>query len=69
VAAAKGNNLIPAREDDLSPKKRTCLNENNSERASRDMELVHIMENQKYNTQREVAVCRLTTAKMSLPLP
>jgi pseudo-response regulator 5 len=69
VAAAKGNNLILAREDDLSPNKRTCLNENNSERASRDMELVHIMENQKYNTQREVAVCRLTAAKMPLPLP
>ncbi|ONM56742.1 Two-component response regulator-like APRR9 [Zea mays] len=58
----EGNNLIPAREDDLSPKKRTCLNENNSERASRDMELVHIMENQqKYNTQWEVDTMRTTS--------
>lgn len=62
MAAAKGNNLIPTREDDLSPKKRTCLNDNNSERASKDMELVHIMDNQqKHNTQREVDTMRTTS--------
>ncbi|KAF8644824.1 hypothetical protein HU200_066323 [Digitaria exilis] len=48
VAAA--NNLIPTREDDLSPKKKTCLN--NSDKASRDIELVHIIDNQqKHNMQ------------------
>ena len=62
MAAAKGNNLIPTREGDLSPKKRTCLNDNNSERASKDMELVHIMDNQqKHNTQREVDTMRTTS--------
>nr|ACG43211.1 two-component response regulator-like PRR95 [Zea mays] len=58
----KGNNLIPTREDDLSPKKRTCLNDNNSERTSRDMELVHIMDNQqKHDTQRDVDTMRTTS--------
>jgi len=62
VAAAKGNNLIPTREGDLSPKKRTCLNDNNSERASKDMELVHIMDNQqKHSIQREVDTMRTTS--------
>ena len=62
MAAAKGNNLIPTREGDLSPKKRTCLNDNNSERASKDMELVHIMDNQqKHSIQREVDTMRTTS--------
>ncbi|CAD6218410.1 unnamed protein product [Miscanthus lutarioriparius] len=62
IRTAKGNNLIPTREDDLSPNKRTCLNDNNSERASKDMELVHIMDNQqKHNTQREVDTMRTTS--------
>jgi pseudo-response regulator 5 len=62
VSAAKGNNLIPTREDDLLPKKRTCLNDNNSERTSRDMELVHIMDNQqKHDTQRDVDTMRTTS--------
>nr|CAB3454045.1 unnamed protein product [Digitaria exilis] len=47
------NNLIPTREDDLSPKKKTCLN--NFDKASRDIELVHIIDNQqKHNMQMEV---------------
>ncbi|OEL19975.1 Two-component response regulator-like PRR95 [Dichanthelium oligosanthes] len=55
VAAAKDNNLVPTREDDLS----TCLNNNNSEKASRDIELVHIIDNQhKHNMQREVDTMR-----------
>ncbi|CAD6224099.1 unnamed protein product [Miscanthus lutarioriparius] len=62
IRTAKGNNLIPTREGDLSPKKRTCLNDNNSERASKDMELVHIMDNQqKHSIQREVDTMRTTS--------
>ncbi|KAF8700985.1 hypothetical protein HU200_033876 [Digitaria exilis] len=50
---AAANNLIPTREDDLSPKKKTCLN--NFDKASRDIELVHIIDNQqKHNMQMEV---------------
>lgn len=61
MAAAKGNNLITEREDDLLPKKRT-LNDNNSEKASRDTVLVHVMDNQqKHNTQREVDSLRTTS--------
>ncbi|WVZ65669.1 hypothetical protein U9M48_014992 [Paspalum notatum var. saurae] len=51
----KDDNLVPTRDDDLSPKKRACLNDDNSEKASRDIELVHIIDNQqKHNMQREV---------------
>ncbi|KAL6655175.1 hypothetical protein ACP70R_006001 [Stipagrostis hirtigluma subsp. patula] len=60
--ASKDNNLIPTREDELSPKKRTCLNDNNSGKASRDMELLHIIDNQqKHNAQKEVDVMKTTT--------
>lgn len=53
VSAA--NNLIPTREDDLSPKKKICLHDNNPEKASRDIELVHIIDNpEKNNMQMEV---------------
>ncbi|TKW34286.1 hypothetical protein SEVIR_2G296500v4 [Setaria viridis] len=62
IRTAKDNNLIPTREDDLSPKKRKCLNDNNSEKASRDIELVHIIDNQqKNNMQREVDTMRTTS--------
>jgi pseudo-response regulator 5 len=62
VAADKGNNLIPTGEDDLLPKKRTCLNDNNSEKASRNIELVHIIDNQqKNNMQREMDTMRTTS--------
>uniref|UniRef100_A0A0A9G040 CCT domain-containing protein n=1 Tax=Arundo donax TaxID=35708 RepID=A0A0A9G040_ARUDO len=55
----KDNTLIPAREDDLSPKKRTCSNDNNSEKASREIELVHTIDNQKkHNLQREFDIMR-----------
>jgi pseudo-response regulator 5 len=56
------NNLIRTREDDLSPKKRACLNHNDSEKASRDIELVHIIDNQqKHDMQREVDTMRTTS--------
>ncbi|RLM85946.1 two-component response regulator-like PRR95 isoform X2 [Panicum miliaceum] len=58
----RSNNLIRTREDDLSPKKRACLNDNNSEKASRDIELVHIIDNQqKHDMQREVDTMRTTS--------
>ncbi|CAL5073131.1 unnamed protein product [Urochloa decumbens] len=63
IQKTKDNHLIPTREDDLSPKKRICLNDNNSERASRDIELVHIIDSQqKHNMQREVDTMRTTSA-------
>ncbi|CAL5087176.1 unnamed protein product [Urochloa decumbens] len=63
IRTTKDNHLTPAREDDLSPKKRTCLNDNNSEKASRDIELVHIIDNQqKHNMQMEVDTMRTTSA-------
>ncbi|CAL5063183.1 unnamed protein product [Urochloa decumbens] len=63
IRKTKDNHLIPTREDDLSPKKRICLNDNNSEKASRDIELVHIIDSQqKHNMQREVDTMRTTSA-------
>lgn len=51
LAASKDNSLIPAREDGSPLKKRTCSNENNLEKASRD--LVHIIDDQpKHDIQR-----------------
>lgn len=61
MAAAKANNFIPTREEDLSPNKGTSLNDNNSERTSRDWELIHIMDQQKHNTQMEVDAMRTTS--------
>ena len=59
----RSNNLIPTREDYLSPKKKACLNDNNSEKASRDIELVHIIDNQeKHNMQREEVDTMRTTS-------
>ncbi|CAN6225237.1 unnamed protein product [Urochloa humidicola] len=63
IRTAKDNHLIPTRVDDLSPRKRTCLNYNSSEKASRDTELVHVIDNQrKHNMQREVDTMRTTSA-------
>ncbi|TVU10150.1 hypothetical protein EJB05_43661, partial [Eragrostis curvula] len=43
------------REDGPSPKKRICSNDNYSEKASRDIDLVHIIDNQpKHSIQRDV---------------
>jgi len=58
----RSNNLIPTREDYLSPKKRACLNDNHFEKASRDIEVVHIIDNQqKHDMQREVDTMRTTS--------
>ncbi|KAJ1290554.1 hypothetical protein BS78_02G253000 [Paspalum vaginatum] len=58
----KDDNLVITREDDLSPKKRACLDDNTSEKASRDIELVHIIDNQqKHNMLREVDNVRTTS--------
>uniref|UniRef100_A0A0A9CVZ7 Two-component response regulator-like APRR9 n=1 Tax=Arundo donax TaxID=35708 RepID=A0A0A9CVZ7_ARUDO len=57
--APKDDTSTPTRVYDLSPKKRICLNDNNSEKASRDFELVHIIDNQKkHNMQRELDITR-----------
>ncbi|XP_062198667.1 two-component response regulator-like PRR95 [Phragmites australis] len=59
IQTSRDSNLIPTREDDLSPTKRTRLNDNNSEKASKDIELVHIIDNQqKHHTQSEVDLMR-----------
>ncbi|KAL5201452.1 hypothetical protein ABZP36_035806 [Zizania latifolia] len=59
LKAINDDNLVPRREEYASPKKRTCLNAINSERASRDIELVHIIDNQqKNNTHTEMDVMR-----------
>ncbi|KAG8050455.1 hypothetical protein GUJ93_ZPchr0009g569 [Zizania palustris] len=56
---AVNDNLVPWREEDASPRKRTCLNAINHERASRDIELVHIIDNQlRNNTHTEIDFTR-----------
>ncbi|XP_062193186.1 two-component response regulator-like PRR95 [Phragmites australis] len=71
IQTSKDNNLIPTREDDLSPKRRTCSNDHSSEKASRDIELVHITDNQqKHNIQRGVNIVRTSQGddeKCSIP--
>lgn len=58
-AASNDGNLIPWREEDASPRRMTCSNDINCEKASRDMELVHIIDNQqKNNTHMEMDVAK-----------
>ncbi|XP_052168065.1 two-component response regulator-like PRR95 [Oryza glaberrima] len=59
IHASNDGNLIPRREEDASPRRMTCSNDINCEKASRDMELVHIIDNQqKNNTHMEMDVAR-----------
>uniref|UniRef100_A0A0D3H9B3 Pseudo-response regulator n=1 Tax=Oryza barthii TaxID=65489 RepID=A0A0D3H9B3_9ORYZ len=59
IHASNDGNLIPRREEDASPRRMTCSNDINCEKASRDMELVHIIDNQqKNNTHMEMDVVR-----------
>jgi pseudo-response regulator 5 len=61
LAVSEDNSLIPIRDDGSSPKKRICLNDNNSERASRDIDQVHIIDDQpKHNVQRDVDNLRMS---------
>jgi len=55
----RNNNLIPRKEGDLSPKRWTCPNDNNSEKASREIEVVHIIDDEQTpDAQKEVDVVR-----------
>jgi pseudo-response regulator 5 len=57
----RDNNLIPRKEGN-SPRRWTCPNDNNTEKASRDIEVVHIIyDEQKPNTEREVDTVRTTS--------
>ncbi|KAL6846713.1 hypothetical protein ACP4OV_024161 [Aristida adscensionis] len=72
IQTSDDNNLIPTKEDDLSTKQRTRLNDNNAEKASMDIDLVHIIDSQqKQNTQTEVDITRTTSQgndeKFSIP--
>ncbi|KAB8111468.1 hypothetical protein EE612_049133 [Oryza sativa] len=59
IHASNDGNLIPRREEDASLRRMTCSNDINCEKASRDMELVHIIDNQqKNNTHMEMDVAR-----------
>uniref|UniRef100_A0A0E0M3T1 Pseudo-response regulator n=1 Tax=Oryza punctata TaxID=4537 RepID=A0A0E0M3T1_ORYPU len=59
IHAINDGNLIPRREEDASPRRMTCSNDINCEKASRDLELVHIIDNQqKNNTHMEMDVAR-----------
>jgi pseudo-response regulator 5 len=61
LVATGNNNLIP-RKGDVSPKRRTCPNDNNAEKASRDIEVVHIIDDEQMpDTQKEVDVVRTTS--------
>lgn len=58
----RNNNPIPRKEGDLSPKRWTCPNENNCEKASKDIEIVRIIDDeQKPDAQKEVDVVRTTS--------
>jgi pseudo-response regulator 5 len=51
----RDNNLVPRKEGDSSPKRCKRSNDNNTEKASRDIEVVHIIDDeQKHDTQEEV---------------
>ncbi|GJN34458.1 hypothetical protein PR202_gb23120 [Eleusine coracana subsp. coracana] len=69
--ASKENSLISTREDGSPPKKRICSNDNNSEKASRDIDLVHIIDDQsKHNTQGDADNMRVShqnDEKCSIP--
>jgi pseudo-response regulator 5 len=57
----RDNDLIPRKEGDLL-RRWTCPDDNNCEKASRDIEVVHIIDDeQKPNTEREVDTARTTS--------
>ncbi|XP_006660883.2 two-component response regulator-like PRR95 [Oryza brachyantha] len=59
LQAINDGNLVPRREEDASPMRMTYSNDINCEKPSRDMELVHIIDNQqKNNTHMEMDVAR-----------
>ncbi|TVU10154.1 hypothetical protein EJB05_43665 [Eragrostis curvula] len=72
IQSSKDNSLIPTREDGPSLKKRICSNDNNSEKACRDIDLVHISDNQpKHSIQRDVDNMRTsqeTDEKCAIPV-
>uniref|UniRef100_A0ACD5XZE5 Uncharacterized protein n=1 Tax=Avena sativa TaxID=4498 RepID=A0ACD5XZE5_AVESA len=60
--ATRNSNPIPRKEGDLSQKRRTWSNDNNSEKASRDIEVVHIINaEQESDAQKEGDVVRTTS--------
>ncbi|KAK3129618.1 hypothetical protein QOZ80_6BG0482420 [Eleusine coracana subsp. coracana] len=71
IQPSKENSLISTREDGSPPKKRICSNDNNSEKASRDIDLVHIIDDQsKHNTQGDADNMRVShqnDEKCSIP--
>jgi pseudo-response regulator 5 len=71
LAASKDSSLIPTIEDGSSPKKWICLNDNNSEKASRDIDLVHIIDDQpKHSIQSDAGNMRTSQEngeKCSIP--
>ncbi|XP_010238422.1 two-component response regulator-like PRR95 isoform X2 [Brachypodium distachyon] len=57
----RDDNLIPRRERDLSPRKQPCLKDNDCQKATREIEVVHIIDDeQKSNAQTDVDVMRTT---------
>ncbi|CAM0952621.1 unnamed protein product [Alopecurus aequalis] len=57
----RNNNLIPRKEGDLSPKRWACPNDNNCEKASKDVEVVHIIDDEQKPDAQEVDVVRTTS--------
>lgn len=58
---ARNSNPIPRKEGDLSPKRRKYPNDNNREKASRDIEVVHIIDDEQKDAHKEVDVVRTTS--------